>query len=171
MSNVWVVTVRTSIQGESNREDYLKKTVKVFDSFEKGRKYFRSVIKKYAFSKNSIFDGNGIIKKLNQHKNTIQSYSEDDELNQYLSEDALLNYKDHNEYFVDNVTKIENALSNAYSGKNVQLDFDEPFLGKLEPGEALLVHFHIPVKGLKEDRLFKANEIEQQWSEVRVTPA
>ena len=127
MSNVWVVTVRTSIQGESNREDYLKKTVKVFDSFEKGRKYFRSVIKKYAFSKNSIFDGNGIIKKLNQHKNTIQSYSEDDELNQYLSEDALLNYKDHNEYFVDNVTKIENALSNAFSGKNVQLDFDEPF--------------------------------------------
>ena len=51
------------------------------------------------------------------------------------------------------------------------VDFDEPFLGKLEPGEALLVHFHIPVKGLKEDRLFKANEIEQQWSEVRVTPA
>ena len=127
MSSVWVVTVRTSIQGESIREDNLKKTVKVFDSFEKGRKYFRSVIKKYAFSKNSIFDGKGIIKKLNQHKNTIQSYSEDDELNQYLSEDELLNYKDHNEYFVDNVSKIEKALKKAFSGKNVQLDFGDTF--------------------------------------------
>lgn len=49
------------------------------------------------------------------------------------------------------------------------VNFDEAFLGTLHPDEALLVHFHIPVKGLSKDESFRIADISGSFEDVRVT--
>ncbi len=49
------------------------------------------------------------------------------------------------------------------------LDFDEPFMGTLNPNEALLVHTGIPVKGLSDDENFMFSDISGGFEDVRVT--
>lgn len=49
------------------------------------------------------------------------------------------------------------------------VDFDEPFIGVLNPDEALLVHVGIPVKGLTEDENFTISDIAGSFKNVRVT--
>ncbi len=46
--------------------------------------------------------------------------------------------------------------------------FDQPFMGVLQDHEALLIHMNIPVRGLRENRVFKASDIEADFSEVQV---
>lgn len=47
--------------------------------------------------------------------------------------------------------------------------FDEPFIGTLNPDEALLVRFGIPVKGLSADENFMISDILGDFVDVRVT--
>lgn len=42
-------------------------------------------------------------------------------------------------------------------------------MGTLNPDEALLVHFGIPVKGLSDDENFKISDISGNFEDVRVT--
>ena len=49
------------------------------------------------------------------------------------------------------------------------IDFDEPFMGILNPEEALLVHLGIPVKGLSNDENFMASDISGNFEDVRIT--
>jgi hypothetical protein len=49
------------------------------------------------------------------------------------------------------------------------VDFDEPFIGMLNPSEALLVHIGIPVKGLTADENFTISNITGSFDNVRVT--
>ncbi len=49
--------------------------------------------------------------------------------------------------------------------------FDREFLGRVEQGEAVLVHLSIPVKGLDGDREFKAPELKKEFGDVRVAVA
>lgn len=50
----------------------------------------------------------------------------------------------------------------------VTVDFDEDFMGVLHDGDALLVHFDIPVKGLREDRSFTGKDFLGSFEEVKV---
>lgn len=49
------------------------------------------------------------------------------------------------------------------------IDFNEPFMGTLNPEEALLVHFGIPVKGLSNDENFMISDIFGNFENVRIT--
>ncbi len=49
------------------------------------------------------------------------------------------------------------------------IDFDEPFMGTLNPSDALLVHLGIPVKGLSNDEHFMVSDISGNFEDVRVT--
>lgn len=49
------------------------------------------------------------------------------------------------------------------------LDFDEQFIGVINPDEALLVHLNIPVKGLKNNREFDKVDLDGSFDNVRVT--
>lgn len=49
------------------------------------------------------------------------------------------------------------------------VNFDEPFIGTINPDEALLVHFGIPVKGLSDDENFMISDISGNFEDVRVT--
>ena len=51
------------------------------------------------------------------------------------------------------------------------LDFDEEFLGVIQPDEGLLFHINIPAKGLKEDKEFIFSDITGSLDDVRVTYA
>lgn len=52
-----------------------------------------------------------------------------------------------------------------------RLEFDEPFMGILEPDEAVLVHINIPVRGLTEDKVFNIADMRGRFDNVRVTYA
>jgi hypothetical protein len=50
----------------------------------------------------------------------------------------------------------------------VHLRLPVEFVGKLQPGEGLLLHVDIPVQGLKEDRIFEQSEITGELSDVEL---
>ncbi|WP_458459540.1 hypothetical protein [Pseudobutyrivibrio sp.] len=49
------------------------------------------------------------------------------------------------------------------------LDFDEQFIGVINPDEALLVHLNVPVKGLEKDKEFYKVDLDGSFDDVRVT--
>lgn len=49
------------------------------------------------------------------------------------------------------------------------INFTEDFMGELLPGDIMLVHINIPVKGLTCDRIFTNKELGYEVNDVRVT--
>lgn len=49
------------------------------------------------------------------------------------------------------------------------IDFDEKFIGILQHNEGMLVHIDIPTRGLCSDTLFTTNELNVQFTNVRIT--
>ena len=62
------------------------------------------------------------------------------------------------------------AARNAVFAKTT-FDFAPDFMGRLNRGEAMLIHIGIPTKGLHEDEAFSVRDFAISVSEVRVTPA
>lgn len=72
------------------------------------------------------------------------------------------------------ITELHGVLRLNFKNRKAQIakttvDFDAPFIGLLNPDEALLVHFDIPVKGLSDDENFKISDISGNFEDVRVT--
>lgn len=72
------------------------------------------------------------------------------------------------------ITELHGVLRLCFKSRKAQIakttvDFDESFMGTLNPDEALLVHFGIPVKGLSDDENFKISDISGNFEDVRVT--
>lgn len=72
------------------------------------------------------------------------------------------------------ITELHGALRLSFKSRKAQIakttvNFDEPFIGTLNPDEALLVHFGIPVKGLSNDENFMISDISGNFEDVRVT--
>jgi hypothetical protein len=72
------------------------------------------------------------------------------------------------------ITELHGVLRLSFKNRKGQIakttvDFDEPFMGTLNPDEALLVHLGIPVKGLSEDENFMSSDISGNFEDVRVT--
>ena len=61
MKNTWVLSIRTSLPEICESHGDLHTSIYTFDSFEEARTALRKVLKKYAFSENSMFDGKGNI--------------------------------------------------------------------------------------------------------------
>lgn len=61
MKNTWVLSIRTSLPEVCESHGDLQTSIYTFDSFEEARTALRKVLKKYAFSENSMFDGKGNI--------------------------------------------------------------------------------------------------------------
>lgn len=59
MSKVWVLSVKTSLPNVCEGPLNLTLTTSAYDSFEKARAALRKLLKGYAFTKNSMFDGDG----------------------------------------------------------------------------------------------------------------
>ena len=61
MKNTWVLSIRTSLPDVCESHGDLQTSIYAFDNFEEARTALRKMLKKYAFSENSMFDGKGNI--------------------------------------------------------------------------------------------------------------
>lgn len=112
MKEIWVLSVRTSLPDECCSKGDLKTTFSAFETFPEARKAMRETIKGFAFSKNSMFDGDGRITALNKYIGDMYEEGEDDE----CCEDFLTS---------GNLLKIQNAFYSIFYGENTGLDIYE----------------------------------------------
>ena len=70
MKNTWVLSIRTSLP-EVCESHGVQTSIYTFNSFEEARSALRKVLKKYAFSENSMFDGNKLNAYREQCKNEV----------------------------------------------------------------------------------------------------
>lgn len=106
-NEVWVLSVKTSLPEVSYGIENLKSTVTCYDTFEKARDAMRKILKEYAFSENEMFDGEGNIISFDDYISDL----DDDVYEGCLKKEEM--------------TKIQNALKNALSGKDTILDIAE----------------------------------------------
>ena len=125
MNEVWVLTVETSLADA-------RRTVNVFTNFEKAREAFRMTVKKYAFTKNSMFDGNGNIVYFQKYIDTawVNENEQGDDI--YMLE------KKHFEF-------IAEALRKTFSGNDIDLELpyeecDDDMIGVSYSGDTLLIY-------------------------------
>jgi len=110
--NVWTVSLRTTLPETGYSEEDMKKTVKVFDSFEKAREEFRKTIRDFAFSDNSMFDGNGRVKLLDDYIQKTKAYEGYD-----IEEEGVISTK--------KLLEIHKALTTFFSGEDTELVLKE----------------------------------------------
>ena len=108
MKEIWVLSTKTSLPSTSKRSDELKTYISAYDSFEKGREAMREKIKGYAFTKNSMFNGEGKITGLDDYVNDMDDEEFDDFV---LSKKTLVN--------------IQNALIEAFAGRDTALETED----------------------------------------------
>ncbi len=106
MKEIWVLSVRTSLPRECYGREDLEVTFEAFDSFGKGKNAMRKVIREYAFSKNSMFDGKGNIKKMKEYIDESQKYLEDDE---------------------EGFANIYEKICLAFAGNDVSLEYEDDY--------------------------------------------
>ena len=111
MKEVWVLSVKTSLPDRCHSIGNFEPTVIAFDSFEKGREVFREIVRKWAFSENSMFDGNGYITYLKKYAD--KGLDDDDCYEDCLSKNRLW--------------YVMNCLRDAISGKDVHLEMEGDF--------------------------------------------
>lgn len=128
MNEVWVLSVRTSLPHVCRSSADLSVKTEVFGSFEKGRDAMRAAVKAFAFSKNSMFDGEGNITKLKEYAMSLEGDVYDDDFS-ILDSRAM-----------DHVTE---SLRKAFSGEDVDFEMPEPYCTdwmiaiESEPGEVI----------------------------------
>lgn len=112
MKEIWVLSVRTSLPNECSTKADLKTSFSAFATFEDARKTMREAIKGFAFSKNSMFDGNGRITALDKYIGDMYEEGEDDECcEDFLTRTILL--------------KIQNAFYSIFNDENITIDLYE----------------------------------------------
>ncbi len=109
MKEIWVLTVKTSLPNTCENSKDFTTTCQAFDSFEKGRNALRETIRHYAFSKNSMFDGNGNITYLKQYA---------DDFGDYVFED------DSEVLDINRLNHVVNSLRDAFLGKEVHFEME-----------------------------------------------
>ena len=119
MNEIWVLSVKTSLPNVRHDEEMLKTDFYAFSSFEKAREALRKLLKDFAFSNNSMFDGEGNMTYLKTYLDEIKEYEDE---NEELSED-------------------DDWLNSLIAGKLLQM-FHQIFRGedctvKLSPGVCL----------------------------------
>ena len=92
MKDIWVLTIKTSLPHTCESAAEMTTTCTAYDSFEKGRDALRAAVRGFAFSQNSMFDGDG-------HITLFQQYAEDgvdgEDVDDFLSRSMLLYIADH----------------------------------------------------------------------------
>ena len=111
MQEIWVLTVKTSLPDTCYNSSDWTTTCKAYSSFEKGRDALRETIKKLAFSKNSMFDGNGNITYLKKYADDY-----DDEV-----------YEDFEILDINRINYVLDSLRDAFSGKDVDFEMESEY--------------------------------------------
>ena len=113
MKNTWVLSIKTSLPEVCENRGDLQTSIYTFDSFDEARTALRKALKKYAFSKNSMFDGKGNIIYFHKY---IADLAYDDDMDEY---DDFLSPK--------KLRAVERALKNIFKGKDIVPKIKEGF--------------------------------------------
>lgn len=126
----WIVTLNTNIgsgdKPASLYEPDFEKKFFAFDSFEEAKTKALELIKSYAFAENSMFDGEGGIKKLKSYAEENDCFEEDDE---YYDEDDECTDEDKKEEVGElKLCKAYNIFTRWLNGEQIDLsDNYEPY--------------------------------------------
>ena len=113
MKNTWVLSIRTSLPEICESHGDLHTSIYTFDSFEEARAALRKVLKKYAFSENSMFDGKGNIIYFHKYITDLAYDDDMDEYGDFLSPKKL--------------RAVERALKNIFKGNDIVPKIKEGF--------------------------------------------
>ena len=111
MKKIWVLSIRTSLPNDCLTKADLKTTFSAFETFEDAKKGMREKIKKLAFSKNTMFDGNGKIIALEKHVANLYEYDDEDDCDGVLTKEVL--------------TKIHDAFFSIFNGEDILLNIEK----------------------------------------------
>ena len=106
----WLLTIRTSLPNVCEDSRTLKPKAQTFNSFEEAKTAFRAITKHYAFSDNSMFDGNGRIKFFDKYIVSDVKEVVDYEDDPVLKKDFIEEYQA--------LSNIADALSIALEGND-----------------------------------------------------
>lgn len=117
MKNTWVLSIKTSLPKVCENAGELRTHIFTFESFEEARAALRKALKKYAFSKNSMFDGRGQIIHLRKY---VYNLTLDDVDGEHI---------DYYDDFLDptNLDAMEDAIYKIFKGKDVVPKIREGF--------------------------------------------
>ena len=80
MNEIWTLVIKTSLPKVCESSKDFKTIIENYYNFESAKNAMRLKIKEYAFSKNAMFNGNGIIKHFDKYiKDMYDPDSEDEE--------------------------------------------------------------------------------------------
>lgn len=113
MKNTWVLSIRTSLPEVCESHGDLQTSYFAFSSFEEACTALRKVLKKYAFSENSMFDGKGNIIYLHKYIADLAYDDDMDEYGDFLSPKKL--------------RAVERALKNIFKGNDIVPKIKEGF--------------------------------------------
>lgn len=108
MKKIWVLSIKTSLPNECLTRANLKTTFSAFETFEDAKKAMRDAIKSFAFSENTMFNGNGKIIALEKYIAEMGDYNYEETL---LTRDIL--------------SKIKDSLFEIINGEDTSLDIEK----------------------------------------------
>ena len=117
MKNTWVLSIKTSLPEVCENAGELRTHIFTFESFEDARTALRKALKKYAFSKNSMFDGRG-------HIVHFLKYFDDPSLIDWDGEEI---YYDGDYLDITNLDAMENSIHKIFEGKDIVPKMKEGF--------------------------------------------
>ena len=117
MKNTWVLSIKTSLPEVCENAGELKTHFFTFENFEDARAALRKALKKYAFSKNSMFDGRG-------HIVHFLKYFEDPSLIDWDGEEI---YYDGDYLDITNLDAMESSIHKIFEGKDIVPKIKEGF--------------------------------------------
>lgn len=109
---IWTLIIKTSLPNVTKSKDDLKLNVFCFDDFEEAKKALREKLKEFAYSKNSMFDGNGNIIMLDDYIAESFEYEDLKSDSTFLSAEKMNVLKDY-------LLNIFNGKDNPLSALNV----------------------------------------------------
>ena len=111
MKEIWTLIIKTSLPNTAENVTELDTKVHTFESFENAKNVLRDKLKEYAFSKNSMFDGNGYISKFNEYQNDLEDDEEED-VDKYLLTSSKIN-------------EIQQAFLKVFQGEDTSLKLQQ----------------------------------------------
>ncbi len=106
---MWVLTIRTSLPEVAYDYEDVKMTNFIFESFEEAKKVLREKWREFAFTENSMFDGEGGIIYMKKFSESLDDKFDEDKESLSLSK----------------MKKLEQALLSIFEGKDEKLPMEE----------------------------------------------
>lgn len=108
MKEIWVLSVKTSLPDICFNSADMETTITGYKTFTEARDAFRRILREFAFSKNSMFDGDGNMIYLKKYLDEAWEPDADD----FVDVDMLTK---------DNLTEIYNALKTVFEGNEYDI--------------------------------------------------